>query len=216
MLVEVKEWGDLSKKGHPRAQIFNRIVHGGDVFDIPDTAVIHEVDSDVEIDPSTKKPKKERLITHLNVRVSPNPNVDTQDMTEYEYRMHTIKTTPMGQRWSKTDKELNLKYYWYTPEWMKPASRNSQPNINKEDSMPSRDGRDIPNAPPGSITSIGLFDTGQYVGRLNNMSNEEAILNINKTHDAALLNEWLADAKKQGKERLVNTIEAQLQTAGGS
>lgn len=213
MLVEIKEWEALDRKGLPRAQVFNRIVHGGDIINIADTPVIHEVDSDIDFDSITKKPLKEKLITHPNVQVSLNPNADRQDMTEYEHRKFTIQKSPMAQRWSKADKELFLKYYWYTPDYMKPANRGANATIRKEDSMPEEDGRDIPNVQPGQPTSVGVADTGQYVGKLSGMSNDEAILNVNKTSNATLLNTWLSEAKKAGNEKLVNTIEAQLRTA---
>ena len=216
MNVEVKEWESLDKKGHPRAQIFQRLVHGGDILSIPDTPVIHEIDSDVEKD-DKGKPKKEKVITHPNVKVSQNPNAEPVDMTEYEHRMHTIKTSPLAKRWSKQDKELFLKYFWYTPDWMKPANRNAQPNIDPEMSQPSKWGRDIPNVQPGGITSVGPADTGEYVGNIGKMSEQEAIANINKTTEASKLHSLLENERRGPviREKVIAVIEAQLKTASG-
>ena len=234
MNVEVKEWESLDKKGHPRAQIFQRLVHGGDILTIPDTPVVHEVDSDVEfeteIDEKTKKevvkkdpvskkpiPKKEKVITHPNVQVSPNPNADRVDMSEYEHRMHTLKTSPLCKRWSKRDKELFLKFYWYTPDWMREANRNSVPTINPEDSMPTRWGRDIPNVAPGGTTSVGGADTGEYVGKVAGMNEKDLIQLVNKTTDANRLNTMLEEERRSPvvREKVINVIEAQLKTASG-
>ena len=217
MLVEVKEWDSIDKKGLPRAQIFNRIVHGGDKFNIPETPVVHEVDSDVEFEKDGKTPKKDKLITHPSVRVSVNPNVDPVDMTEYEHRMHTIRTSPLARRWSKQDKELFLKYYWYTPDWMKPANRGAQPTVDPEDSMPTKWGRDIPSVPGGQPTSVGVADTGEYVGKLVSMTQADAVKNVNKTKEASVLQQWLADEKNgQGREKVIASIEAQLKSASGA
>lgn len=213
MLVEVKEWESLDKKGHPRAQIFQRLVYGGDVIDLPDTAVVHEVDSDIDKDASGK-PKKEKFITHYAVRVSPNPNADPQDMTELEHRQHTIRTSPMARRWSKADKELFLKYYWYTPDWMKPANRGAQPTVDPEDSMPSKWGRDIPTTAPGQTSSLG-FDTGEYVGKIAGLTTEEAVKHINKTQNPDRLHAWMEEEKRTQapREKVLNSIDAQLKTS---
>jgi hypothetical protein len=218
MIVEIKEWETLDKKGHPRAFFYNRIVHGGDIFSIPDTLVVHEIDSDVEFEKDGKNPKKERLITHFNVRVSANPNADTVEMTEYEHRLHTIKTSPMARRWGKEDKELFLKYYWYSPEYMKPANRGAQPNIDPEDSMPTKWGRNIPTVTPGANTSVGDSDTGEFVGKLTGMTDANAVRIVNKTSDASKLNMWLEYEKALkggGREKVMNAILTQLKTASG-
>ena len=228
MNIEVKEWDSLDKKGHPRAQIFQRLVHGGDIITLPDTLVVHEIDSDIEKVPEMKKdektgedkptgkmvPKKDKVVTHPAVQVSANPNADRVDMSEWEHRMHTIRTSPLAKRWSKQDKELFLKYYWYTPDWMKPAPRGAVATIDPEQSMPSKWGRDIPNVAPGQATSVGTADTGEYVGKLGKMTQKEAIENVNRTTDANVLQQWTEDEKSgQNREKVLGVLEAQLRTA---
>ena len=222
MMIEVKEWESLDKKGYPRAQIFQRLVHGGDIIMLPDTPVVHEVDSDIEFDvdlkTQKKTPKKEKLITHYGVRVSANPNADTVDMTEYEHRMHTLKTSPLCRRWSAADKQLFLKYFWYTPDWMRIANRNAQPTIDPEDSQPTEWGKDIPNVQGGGVTTVGTADTGEYVGKLAGMTEAQAVKQVNKTTDAKALNNWLEEEKRGPivREKLLNVIEAQLKSAAGA
>lgn len=210
MLVRVKEWPTADKKEYPRAERFCRMLHGGDIFEIPDTLVIHEADSDLEVDPQTKKPIKERLITHLGVPVSDN---EKKDMTELEYRRFTLQKSPSCARWSKEDKDRFLKFFEYAPDWMEPAPRNCVPNISKRETLPEEEeARLIPNVIGAQTTSVGDVDTQQHiVSNISRLSEDEAIKMVNKCNDASLLNQWNeAEKRVQGRERVKNVIKVQM------
>ena len=215
MRVEVKEWPTLDKKGSPRGFMFNRLIHGGDVFDIPDTQVVHEIHAeDDEGKPMMKdgKPVMERKVRH-HINVSHNPlNPDHQDMTELEYRRHIIKTSNLAQRWSAEEKALYLKYQDYSPEVMRKVQDNKQVTVNPEDSMPSAPGRD-PGIPDlRRPTSVGN-ETTKVVASLKEMSEDAAITLVNKTSDAGLLDSWKVQEKSGNRNRLKAVIDAQLRTA---
>ena len=215
MLVRVKEWPTLDKKGHPRAERFCRMLHGGDVFDLPETLVIHEVDSDTEIDPTTKKPIKERVIAHRGVPVNQN---EKKDMTELEHRKFTLQNSPEAARWSKEDKERFLKYAEYAPSWMEPAPRNSFPSVRRNDTLPEADeARNIPNVIGDSTTSVGDVDTHQrIVANISRMSEDEAVSIINKCDDASMLASWNeAERKVPGRDRVKNVLKVQMRNVSG-
>jgi hypothetical protein len=186
------------------------MLHGGDVFEIPDAKVVHEVDSDTEIDPVTKKPSKERVIAHLGVPVSEN---EKKDMTELEYRKFTLQKSPSCARWSKEDKERFLTIQEYAPDWMEPAPRNCTPNVNRSETLPEADeARPIPNSLGSGPTSVGDVDTHQHiVSNISSLSEDEAIKIINKCDDSALLSQWSeAERRIQGRERVKNVLKVQM------
>ena len=207
MLVRVKEWPTLDKKGHPRAERFCRMLHGGDVFEIPDTKVVHEVDSD------TEKGVKERVIAHIGVPVEENKK---QDMTELEYRKFTLQKSPQAARWSKEDRQRFLEIQEYAPEWMEPASRNCVPNVSKSETLPEADeAHAIPNVMGAHTTSVGDVDTQQHiVSDVSRLSEDEAIKIINKCDDPKLLSQWNETEKRvQGRDRVKNVLKIQLRNA---
>ncbi|MGH2612059.1 MAG: hypothetical protein ACRDFB_03295 [Rhabdochlamydiaceae bacterium] len=212
MLVKIKEWESADKRGYPRAEMWSRLVHGGDILEIEDTPVVHMAESEYEKDQKTGRPILERKVTHYqNVSLNPNQK-EVKEMTELEYRQWLLKTSMIGQRWSKENKELFLKYYHFSPEVMEPAPRNARPTVFKGDSLPEESGRFIPDSAPGQKTSLGTIDTGGFAGALKKLNQDEAVNIVNKTDDVKTLEIWLEEEKGGNRDRVINTIKTQLRT----
>lgn len=212
MKVMAKAHGGQTNRGLPVGQLFHRLIHAGDIFDIPDDPVPH-----MEDDPlGEKDPKTGKVLQVKAIAFRPSTRRGTEapvELTELESRREILRRNPDARRWSKEDRDLYLKFRYYSPVWMKPAQRGAHNTIDPSKTT-SEIGNAIPDGQPGTKTSVGDGDTGATIVDMNKMSVKEAVNLVNATNDPAALQSMLAQEKAgQKRPNVLNALNAQMQLA---